>query len=187
MLWRLSFFLALLACTSVNAVEVKPYIVNGTTATVSDYPSFASLFYRDNTVYSTRSFCGATMINSQYVLTAAHCVYGDDDMMLYTVVAPQLQDESQFLSNEQARAAEFYYPDTFINSSVELWPDDIEIIKIEKRARVYLVWCLLVKGGYHSQGAINRKVYKEKAERCSAFFILSISLLSRSFCFFNSS
>ncbi len=131
MLWRLSFFLALLTCASVNAVEVKPYIVNGNTATVSDYPSFASLFYRNNKVYSTRSFCGATMINSQYVLTAAHCVYGDDDMMLYTVVAPQLQDESQFLSNEQARAAEFYYPDTFINSSVELWPDDIAIIKLE--------------------------------------------------------
>lgn len=55
MLWRLSFFLALLTCASVNAVEVKPYIVNGNTATVSDYPSFASLFYRNNKVYSTRS------------------------------------------------------------------------------------------------------------------------------------
>ncbi|MDC5820613.1 S1 family peptidase [Vibrio europaeus] len=113
------------------AIDVTPYIVNGSDANIVNYPSFASLFFRNGNVYSTSAFCGATMINSQYVLTAAHCFYGDDNLMLYTVVAPQLDDESNFLSNQQAKALEFYYPDTFIDSSAELWPDDIAIIKLE--------------------------------------------------------
>ncbi|MDN3685470.1 hypothetical protein QW180_25430 [Vibrio sinaloensis] len=47
------------------------------------------------------------MINSEYALTAAHCIYGQDETMLYTVVAPQLEDEAQFLSSTQARVVEF--------------------------------------------------------------------------------
>ncbi len=113
------------------AVEVTPYIVNGSDANIVNYPSFASLFFRNGNLYSTSSYCGATMINSQFVLTAAHCIYDDDNLMLYTVVAPQLDDESNFLSNQQAKALEFYYPDTYIDSSAELWPDDIAIIKLE--------------------------------------------------------
>ncbi|WCP69755.1 trypsin-like serine protease [Vibrio tubiashii] len=113
------------------AVEVTPYIVNGSDANIVNYPSFASLFFRNGNLYSSSSYCGATMINSQFVLTAAHCIYDDDNLMLYTVVAPQLDDESNFLSNQQAKALEFYYPDTYIDSSAELWPDDIAIIKLE--------------------------------------------------------
>ena len=114
-----------------SSFEATPYIVNGTTANISNYPTFASLFYRSNTLYSTSSFCGATLINSEYVLTAAHCIYGQNETMLYTVVAPQLEDESRFLSSPQARVVEFYYPDTYSDSSVDLWRDDIAILKLE--------------------------------------------------------
>lgn len=129
---KLYWFLCLIFYSlSGYAIEIQPYIVNGSNANLANYPSFASLFYRNNSVYSTSSFCGATMINNKYVLTAAHCIYGDNDLMLNTVVAPQLEDESNFLSSEQARATAFYYPDTYVDSSSELWRDDIAIIELE--------------------------------------------------------
>ncbi len=110
-------------------VEVAPYIVNGSTANIANYPSFASLFYRTDTVYSPSSFCGATIINANYVLTAAHCIYEDKNTMLYTVIAPQLDDESLFLASPQVRAQAFYYRSDYVDTSAALWPNDIAIIK----------------------------------------------------------
>ncbi|KJY82866.1 serine protease [Vibrio galatheae] len=127
-----ALLICLLMCSRLSyAIDVTPYVVNGTDANIVDYPSFASLFYRTDSVYSSSSYCGATMINSRYVLTAAHCIYGDEDTMLYTVVTPQLDDESNFLSNQQERAIEFYYPDNYVDSASEYWPNDIAIIKLE--------------------------------------------------------
>nr|WP_245688435.1 trypsin-like serine protease [Vibrio sonorensis] len=114
-----------------SSVSVTPYIVNGTNANLVNYPNFASLFYRTSSVYSTSSFCGATMINSQYALTAAHCIYGEFNTMLYTVVVPNLEDEDNFLSAAQVKAVEFYYPDDYVESQSQLWPNDIAIIKVE--------------------------------------------------------
>ena len=117
------WFLSLILVSSrLLAVDVSPYIVNGSNVNIVNYPSFASLFYRNGNTYSTSSYCGATMINSQYALTAAHCIYGNESTMLYTVVVPQLEDETNFLSTQQAKAEEFYYPDDYIDSGSELWP-----------------------------------------------------------------
>lgn len=116
---------------STHAMDVVPYIVNGSDADVSDYPSFASVYYRNGGVYSSSPICGATMINPSYALTAAHCIYGDDEQMLYTVIAPQLENKSNFLSSQQAKGVEFYYPDDYVESSRVLWPNDIAIIKLD--------------------------------------------------------
>ncbi|WGW01381.1 trypsin-like serine protease [Vibrio sp. YMD68] len=113
------------------AAEITPYIINGQDANIDNFPSFASLFYKNGNVYSTRSFCGATIINQEYVLTAAHCVY-DDDLMLHMIVIPNLNDELDLFTKEGIRAKEFYYLDTFRNTSDTLWKDDIAIIKLEK-------------------------------------------------------
>lgn len=127
-------WLLLLLTTRVSAVEISPYIVNGTNANVANYPSFASLaIYISPYQYSSGTYCGATVLNSRYILTAAHCIYGNSYTMLYTVVVPQLEDESQFPNGnvQFARAAEFYYPDNYVDSSAVYWPNDIAIIKLE--------------------------------------------------------
>ncbi|EHU0382973.1 GlyGly-anchored extracellular serine protease VesA [Vibrio cholerae] len=132
-------WLLLLLTARVSAVEISPYIVNGTNANVANYPSFASLaIYISPYQYSSGTYCGATVLNSRYILTAAHCIYGNSYTMLYTVVVPQLEDESQFPNGnvQFARAAEFYYPDNYVDSSAVYWPNDIAIIKLESDLNV---------------------------------------------------
>ncbi|PAR40646.1 serine protease [Vibrio metoecus] len=129
----------LLLTTRVSAVDISPYIVNGTNANVANYPSFASLaIYISPYQYSSGTYCGATVLNSRYILTAAHCIYGDSYAMLYTVAIPQLQDENDYPNGniQFARGAEFYYPDNYVNSSSVYWPNDIAIIKLESDLNV---------------------------------------------------
>jgi len=58
--------LVLVAISSANARS--PYIVNGDNAVLGAYPWQVSLQYEG------RHGCGGTLISSEYVLTAAHCV-----------------------------------------------------------------------------------------------------------------
>ncbi|MBF4258239.1 GlyGly-CTERM sorting domain-containing protein [Vibrio anguillarum] len=118
---------------NVFAVDAQPYIVNGTDASVTEFPSIASLFFDQiayNGSYGKGSYCGASLLNNQYVLTAAHCVYGNSANQLFTSVVPKLQIETDFPYNilEKARVAEIYYPSTY-NSTTFL--DDIAILKLE--------------------------------------------------------
>ncbi len=129
---RLTLFLPVLASSAVYAFEPTPYIINGTPANISDYPSFSSLYYDNGRFYG--NYCGSTVINQDYILTAAHCIYGDYDSMLNTWVVPQVTDEAGYLNGqyESVRAEEFYYHDGYIDSSTEKWPNDIAIIKVSR-------------------------------------------------------
>ncbi|WP_019281003.1 trypsin-like serine protease [Vibrio anguillarum] len=118
---------------NVFAVDAQPYIVNGTDASVTEFPSIASLFFDQiayNGSYGKGSYCGASLLNNQYVLTAAHCVYGNSANQLFTSVVPKLQIETNFPFNilEKARVAEIYYPSTYNNTTLL---DDIAILKLE--------------------------------------------------------
>ncbi|EPA8365378.1 trypsin-like serine protease [Vibrio fluvialis] len=120
--------------------DVSTYIVNGTSTSVSTYTSFVSLFYdriEYDGVYGVGSYCGGTMLDATHVLTAAHCIFDgsgnlDEDYMLFTVVA-QTDSESAFPNGsiEIVRASEFYYHSGYEDSSTNLWPNDIAIIKLE--------------------------------------------------------
>ncbi|MBJ2148522.1 trypsin-like serine protease [Vibrio sp. IB15] len=125
-----------------NAVEptpdvgVTPYIVNGSDASVSDFPSMASLFIDRidyDGVYSIGQYCGATILDNYHVLTAAHCIYDDEDAQLFTVVVPQLQDTSLFPSGgvQKVRVSDVYYRTDYSDLEANLLPNDIAILKLE--------------------------------------------------------
>ena len=49
---------------------ISDFIVNGDIADVGAWPWQAALIWNGRVVY-----CGGTLLNNQWVVTAAHCVY----------------------------------------------------------------------------------------------------------------
>lgn len=66
-LYRTLFFYLRLGCGIVNK---QNRIVGGQETEVNQYPWMALL------TYGNRFYCGASLINDRYVMTAAHCVSG---------------------------------------------------------------------------------------------------------------
>lgn len=121
---------------STPDVGVTPYIVNGSNASVTEFPSMASLFIdriEYDGVYSTGPYCGATILDNYHILTAAHCIYGDESAQLFTVVVPQLEDTSLFPNGsiQKVRVSEVYYRTDYSNSINQLLRNDIAILKLE--------------------------------------------------------
>ncbi|MCC4784073.1 trypsin-like serine protease [Vibrio lentus] len=120
---------------------VTPYIVNGSNASVSEFPSMASLFIDRigyDGVYSTGAYCGATILDPTHILTAAHCIYGNEEGQLFTVVVPQIEDTSQFPNGniQKSRVSEVFYPDNYSNSLNDLLRNDVAILKLESALNV---------------------------------------------------
>ncbi|MCW8333413.1 S1 family peptidase [Vibrio paucivorans] len=140
----------LIAACSVSApsiaADISPYIVNGSSASVATYPSFASLVYDRidyDGVYSVAPYCGATILDAQHVLTAAHCIFDgegnlSEETVLFTAIVPQLQDESDYPDGNIQRimASEFYYHPSYSDSSNDLWANDIAIIKLSSAMNI---------------------------------------------------
>ncbi|MCG9595369.1 serine protease [Vibrio sp. Isolate25] len=129
---KIPLLVGLAATFQAYAADVTPYIVNGTDISATKYPSFVSLFYdrlNYDGVYSTSPYCGATLLDSSHVLTAAHCVYGSEEAQLFTSVVPQLQYETDFPYSVIARVmvSEYYYPDDYNDDTLA---NDIAILKL---------------------------------------------------------
>lgn len=60
----------LIVIQACGALGKKNRIVGGTPTYVHQYPWMAMLTYKG------KFYCGATVINHKYVMTAAHCVHG---------------------------------------------------------------------------------------------------------------
>ncbi|MBJ6911573.1 trypsin-like serine protease, partial [Vibrio cholerae] len=75
----------LLACTitsvffssmihAESTAQVSPRIINGSDATLGQWPSIVALVTRGQNAFDGQ-FCGGSFLGDRYVLTAAHCVY----------------------------------------------------------------------------------------------------------------
>ncbi|MGF1799957.1 trypsin-like serine protease [Vibrio gigantis] len=126
---------------STPDANVTPYIVNGSDATVAEFPSMASLFIDRidyDGIYSTSPYCGATILTPTHILTAAHCIYGDENAQLFTSVVPQLENSSDFPNGniQKARVAEVYYHNDYSDRISDLLSNDVAILKLESALNV---------------------------------------------------
>ncbi|XP_046750345.1 modular serine protease-like [Diprion similis] len=71
-------------CGMTN-IRLTPTILNGKSADVSEFPWHASLYKQSNNSLGTKEFkCGATIVRTNILLTAAHCVYDEISNMVET-------------------------------------------------------------------------------------------------------
>jgi len=71
---------ALLA-PAIASADVQPRIVDGSTASIDQYPWQAAVVFspsKESGNAQKRQFCGGSLLTSRIVITAAHCVYGTD-------------------------------------------------------------------------------------------------------------
>lgn len=57
--------------------DVTPLIVNGVRPTITEFPWHASM-YRESASGTKTYFCGASIIQENLLVTAAHCVYNEN-------------------------------------------------------------------------------------------------------------
>ena len=128
MMFYLGFFLVLISVGVIAHIE--PRIIGGFDADVMQYPFFAHVFWNDKgDIYRV---CGGSLISTNHVVTAAHCISTNQDKEI--VVALQLYN----LDNTEN--AEFHniqnitiHPE--FNKSDNVWAD-IAILQLEKPTQI---------------------------------------------------
>lgn len=107
---RLLAVLAVVAAFLIGAANPSPAIVGGSTAAEGAHPFMASL--QDGSGFA---FCGGSVVGSSWVLTAAHCVEGDDGSDLYVVTGRN--DLSDTSRGQRIKVASVHIHPAYANST----------------------------------------------------------------------
>lgn len=102
---RIVLALSVLALTTVSAaVDVAPRIVGGSTAAAGDFPWQVALIGDIDDPFQSQ-FCGGSLIDEQWVLTAAHC---------YDSASPGVYVAVGLLDLDLAKSAVYAYSEEWI-------------------------------------------------------------------------
>ena len=111
--------------SSINDTIVTPYIVGGTQATIADAPWQVGLISASAGDEYNGQFCGGSIIATQWIATAAHCVTGSSPSSIRILAG---QATLSTTTNNRAVAVSNIYVHPLYGSTGD--GDDIALIKL---------------------------------------------------------
>ena len=108
--------------------SIHPKVVGGTNATSIEFPSFAILMTEYN-----EFLCGGTIINAQWVLTAAHCLDLTNEIVVLAGTNKLYEEISSGPSKIYRTEAYFKHPQFFFTPEHPLANNDIGLVKVSDR------------------------------------------------------
>uniref|UniRef100_A0A0P6GSZ8 CLIP domain-containing serine protease n=1 Tax=Daphnia magna TaxID=35525 RepID=A0A0P6GSZ8_9CRUS len=115
-------------CGHSNATSTR--IVGGEEAPPGAWPWIALLGYKDPTTQQVDYLCGGALISSQYVITAAHCVYNKKDLYSVRVGEHELHNDMDGNRHQDVLIASRMPHEGFDSISFQ---NDIAILKLAAR------------------------------------------------------